>query len=143
MTPDQIVLLRRSIDGLRPHSEQAAALFYGRLFEMLPEVRPLFTEDMVEQGRKLMRTLVAVMNGIDDMRSLRPAVERLGQRHLQYGVRQEHYEPVGVALIWALEQGLGDAFTPDTRSAWLKAYDVLTQIMLDAAGNPEAAEPAP
>lgn len=143
MTPDQIVLLRRSIDGLRPHSEQAAALFYGRLFEMLPEVRPLFTEDMVEQGRKLMRTLVAVMNGIDDMRSLRPAVERLGQRHLQYGVRQEHYEPVGVALIWALEQGLGDAFTPDTRSAWLKAYDVLTQIMLDAAGNPEPAEPAP
>jgi len=142
MTPDQIVLLRRSIDGLRPHSEQAAALFYGRLFEMLPEVRPLFTEDMVEQGRKLMRTLVAVMNGIDDMRSLRPAVERLGQRHLQYGVRQEHYEPVGVALIWALEQGLGDAFTPDTRSAWLKAYDMLTQIMLDAAGKPEAAEPA-
>jgi len=133
MTPDQITLIRASFDKVRPISEDAAALFYGRLFEIAPEVRPLFkAADMPEQGRKLMATLAVVVNGIDNLPALLPAVERLGARHAGYGVADEHFAPVGAALIWTLEQGLGDGFTPETREAWVTAYGALAGVMKDA-----------
>jgi nitric oxide dioxygenase len=132
MTPDQIALLRTSFDAVRPISEQAAALFYNRLFEIAPEVRPLFKGDMAEQGRKLMATLAVVVNGISDMEKLRPAVEALGRRHADYGVEAAHFAPVGAALLWTLEQGLGEAFTPDVRAAWTEAYAALSATMLEA-----------
>lgn len=134
MTPDQIALLRTSFDAVRPISVQAAALFYNRLFEIAPEVRPLFKGDMAEQGRKLMATLAVVVNGISDMEKLRPAVEALGRRHADYGVKAAHFAPVGAALLWTLEQGLGEAFTPDVRAAWTEAYAALSATMIEAMG---------
>lgn len=132
MTPDQIALLRSSFAKVRPISDDAAALFYGRLFEIAPEVRPLFKADIAEQGRKLMTTLAVVVNGIDNLSALMPAVERLGARHAGYGIADEHFTPVGAALIWTLEQGLGDDFTPETREAWVTAYGALAGVMKDA-----------
>jgi hemoglobin-like flavoprotein len=136
MTPEQIGLLRTSFDKVRPISEDAARLFYARLFEIAPEVRPLFKGDMAEQGRKLMATLAVVVNGIDDLSRLLPAVEGLGRRHAGYGVTDQHFAPVGAALIWTLEQGLGEDFTPEVRTAWLDAYGTLAAVMQDAARTP-------
>jgi hemoglobin-like flavoprotein len=136
MTPEQIGLLRTSFDKVRPISEDAARLFYARLFEIAPEVRPLFKGDMAEQGRKLMATLAVVVNGIDDLPRLLPAVEGLGRRHAGYGVTDQHFAPVGAALIWTLEQGLGEDFTPEVRTAWLDAYGTLAAVMQDAARTP-------
>jgi hemoglobin-like flavoprotein len=133
MTPDQIALVRTSFDKVRPISEEAARLFYARLFEIAPEVRPLFKGDMAEQGRKLMATLAVVVNGIDDLPALKPAVAGLGRRHAGYGVTADHFGPVGAALIWTLEQGLGADFTPETRDAWLDAYGALAAVMQEAA----------
>ena len=141
MSPDQIALIRDSFSRVRPISEQAAALFYGRLFEIAPQVRPLFRGDMAEQGRKLMATLTVVVNGIDNLPALLPAVTALGRRHGGYGVTVEHFAPVGAALIWTLEQGLGEAFTPETRAAWLEAYGTLAGVMQQAMEEPEPASP--
>ncbi|MCC7253633.1 globin family protein [Hyphomicrobium sp.] len=135
MTPDQIALVRTSFDKVRPISEEAARLVYARLFEIAPEVRPLFKGDMAEQGRKLIATLAVVVNGIDDLPTLKPAVERLGRRHVSYGVTSQHFGPVGAALIWTLEQGLGADFTPEVRAAWLDAYGILAAVMQEAAST--------
>lgn len=135
MTPDQIALLRASFTKVRPISEEAAGLFYNRLFEIAPEVRPLFKSDMAEQGRKLMATLAVVVNGLDDLPALLPAVERLGRSHAGLGVTAEHFVPVGEALIWTLQQGLGEDFTPEVRDAWTEAYGTLAAAMQDAANT--------
>ncbi|MCB4767788.1 globin domain-containing protein [Ancylobacter sp. Lp-2] len=132
MTPDRIALLRDSFAKVRPISEAAAGLFYGRLFEIAPEVRPLFNGDMTEQGRKLMATLGVVVNGMHDLPALLPAVQRLGARHAGMGVTAAHFAPVGAALIWTLEQGLGEAFTPPVREAWTEAYGLLSGVMIEA-----------
>lgn len=135
MTPDQVALVRTSFDKVRPISEEAARLFYARLFEIAPEVRPLFKSNMAEQGRKLMGALALVVNGLDDLAKLGPAVEALGKRHAAYGVTDDHYQPVGAALIWTLEQGLGPDFTAEVRTAWIDAYLALADIMQDAAAS--------
>lgn len=132
MTPDQVILLRASFEKLRPISDQAASVFYARLFETDPEARALFKSPMPEQGRKLMATLASVINGIDEMHLMRPAVCNLGRRHHGYGVTHEHFAPVGAALVWMLERCLGDDFTPEVRGAWIVAYDVLADIMIRA-----------
>lgn len=143
MTPGQIALLRSSFAKVRPILDDAAALFYGRLFEISPEVRPLFKGDVAEQGRKLMATLSVVVNGIDDLPLLLPVVRHLGARHAGYGVSAEHFAPVGAALLWTLEQGLGEAFTPDTRDAWVTAYGTLSGVMLDAMKSAPSASEVP
>lgn len=139
MTPEQIASVRDSFGKVAPIADQAAALFYGRLFETAPETRALFKSDMSEQGRKLMATLAVVVRGLDDLPSLMPAVTRLAERHAGYGVAAAHYVPVGAALLWTLEQGLGEGFTPEVKDAWTTAYGTLSGAMI-AAG--EAAAPA-
>lgn len=130
MTPDQIDLLQSSFRKVAPISEAAAGLFYDRLFEIAPEVRALFKSDMTEQGRKLMATLGAVVSGLRDPDAILPAVRALARKHVSYGVKAEHYAPVGAALIWTLEQGLGDGFDRPTREAWLAAYAMLSEAMI-------------
>ncbi|MFK8252362.1 globin family protein [Ancylobacter terrae] len=132
MTEEQLNLLRTSLDKTFAKSGEVGLLFYRRLFELVPDARPLFTADMPEQGRKFMATLASVINGLEHVPSMAPAVRNLGRRHAGYGVAAEHYPPVGEALIWALGEGLGDEFTPEMRLAWEKAYDLLSEIMLDA-----------
>ncbi len=107
MTPDQVKAIQESFAKVAPISEQAAALFYGRLFEIAPAVKPLFRGDMKEQGRKLMATLGVVVNGLSNLESILPAASALAKRHVDYGVKAADYEPVGEALLWTLERGLG------------------------------------
>src|SRR5882672_5234113 len=99
MNSDQVSLIQHSFAKIRPIAQEAAALFYGRLFEIAPDVRPLFRGDMAEQGRKLMATLAVVVNGLTDLESILPAASALAKKHVTYGVRAEHYGPVGVALL--------------------------------------------
>jgi nitric oxide dioxygenase len=137
MTPKQIILVQTSFEQVLPIAEQAAVLFYGRLFEIDPSLRPLFRGDMAEQGRKLMTTLKVVVNGLTRLEALVPAVEALGRRHAGYGIKDEHYNTVAAALLWTLEQGLGEAFTAEVRTAWVAAYTILSEVMIAAAATVE------
>ena len=133
MTPQQISLVQSSFERVVPIADAAAALFYERLFETAPEVRPLFKGDMREQGRKLMMTLTLVVRGLDRIEAIVPVAQKLAVDHRQYGVEPAHYAAVGTALLWTLEQGLGPDFTSETEDAWRSAYGVLSTTMIDAA----------
>ncbi len=134
MTPEQKRLVQTSFPKILPANE-AAALFYNRLFQLDPSLQPMFKGDMDEQGRKLMDMLRIVVNGLDRLEQLVPAVKRLGERHDTYGVKAEHYATVGAALIWTLEQGLGEDFTDEVREAWIAAYTILANTMLEASAQ--------
>ena len=133
MTPQQKQLVQATFAKVAPIADEAAALFYGRLFELDPSLRPMFTTDLTEQGRKLMRMIGMAVNGLDRLDELVPVVRQLGARHAGYGVRDEHYTTVATALVWTLEQGLGPDFTPEVKDAWVAVYGVLATTMKDAA----------
>jgi len=136
MTSTQKALVQQTFAQLAPIADQAASLFYGRLFQVDPSLRPLFKGDMAEQGRKLMSMIGIAVANLGKLDVILPAVRDLGQRHAGYGVRQAHYDTVGTALVWTLEQGLGDDFTPATRQAWVEAYTILAGAMQQAAATP-------
>jgi nitric oxide dioxygenase len=141
MTPDQIKAIQDSFAKVAPISEQAAELFYGRLFEIAPSVKPLFRGDMKEQGRKLMATLAVVVNGLSNLEAILPAASALAKKHVDYGVKAGDYAPVGAALLWTLERGLGAHWTADLATAWGTAYGVLSEYMIgEAYGRSAAAE---
>jgi hemoglobin-like flavoprotein len=141
MTPDQIKAIQESFTKVAPISEQAAMLFYGRLFEIAPSLKPLFGGDMAEQGRKLMATLGVVVNGLANLESVLPAASALAKRHVDYGVEAADYAPVGAALLWTLERGLGEQWTPPLAAAWTDAYTRLSDFMIaEAYGHSLAAE---
>jgi hemoglobin-like flavoprotein len=141
MTPDQIRLVQESFAKVAPISETAAVLFYDRLFEVAPQVKAMFPSDMTEQRKKLMATLAVVVNGLDKLESILPAASALATRHVSYGAKKEHYPVVGGALLWTLEKGLGDAWTPELADAWTAAYGTLSGFMIsEAYGRPQAAE---
>ena len=141
MTPDQVKAIQESFAKVVPTSGQAAALFYGRLFEIAPQVQTMFPADMTEQRRKLMATLAVVVNGLGNLESILPAASALATRHVSYGAKAEHYPVVGAALLWTLEKGLGDAWTPEVADAWTTAYGTLSGFMIsEAYGRPQAAE---
>src|SRR6056297_1050122 len=133
MTPEQINLVQTSWGQVKPISEQAAELFYGRLFELDPSLKPLFKGDMKDQGKKLMATLNLAVMSLTKLDEILPAIQDLGRRHVQYGVPDESYATVGQALLWTLEQGLGDQFTDEVKEAWVVTYTTLSNVMLDAA----------
>ena len=108
-------------------------MFYGRLFEIAPEVKPLFKGDMAEQGRKLMATLAVVVGSLHSLPTILPAVSTLAKKHVEYGVKPSHYAAVGAALLWTLERGLGDAWTPEVAEAWTNAYTTLSNFMIGEA----------
>jgi hemoglobin-like flavoprotein len=139
MTPKQIELVQTSFAKVVPISDTAAALFYNRLFEIAPEVKPLFKGDIREQGRKLMATLGIVVKGLSNLDAVLPAAKSLALKHVSYGVKPDHYEPVGEALLWTLEKGLGDDFTSEARDAWLTAYRALSGAMIEEAYGKAAA----
>lgn len=119
-------LIQTTFKQIAPQANLAAETFYGRLFEIAPDTKSLFTYvDMEKQGRKLMQTLAMVVGSIHHMETIIPAVAELGKRHLSYGVHRAQYAVVGEALIWTLEQALGDIFTTEARSAWIKVYKML------------------
>ncbi|HYQ73138.1 MAG TPA: globin family protein [Gammaproteobacteria bacterium] len=139
MTPEQIELVKSSWTQVVPIADTAAKLFYGKLFELDPALKPLFKGDMTEQGRKLTRMIGTAVNGLDRLDEIVPAVKDLGVRHVAYGVQDEHYDTVGSALLWTLGQGLGDGFTPDVELAWATVYTLLADTMKSAASEAAAA----
>ena len=141
MTPEQVNLVQQSFAKVAPISEQAAALFYDRLFEVAPAVRSMFPDDMTEQRKKLMATLAVVVSGLTNLEAVLLAASALAKRHVSYGAKPEHYPVVGGALLWTLEKGLGDAWTSDTAAAWTAAYGTLSGYMIsEAYGRSQAAE---
>lgn len=135
MTPEQITLVQTSWAKVAPIADQAADIFYDRLFEIAPEARPLFAEDMAKQKRALMGMLATAVNGLNKLDTILPAVRALGERHVDYGATNEHYDLVAAALLYTLRKGLGEAFTPSVEEAWTKAYVTLASVMMDSAAK--------
>ena len=135
MTPEQIELVKSSWAKVAPIAEQAAELFYGKLFELNPEVKNLFKSDMKEQGRKLMAMLNTAVNSLDRVENIVPVLQDMGRRHVAYGVKDRDYDTVGEALLWTLEQGLGEAFTAEVKGAWIDTYTLVATTMKTAAAQ--------
>ena len=135
MTPESQRLVRDSFARVAPIAPAAAAMFYDRLFSLDPALRPLFKGDMAEQGKKLMDMLGTAVANINRLDAISPALQALGQRHAGYGVADKDYATVAEALLWTLGQGLGDAFTPKTRAAWVEAHTILAGVMKQAAAT--------
>ncbi len=135
MTPEQITLVKTTWAQVVPIKEKAAELFYGKLFELDPAVKPLFKDNIVEQGKKLMMAINTVVNSLDKIETMVPIIQDMGRRHAGYGVKAQHYDTVGAALIWTLDTGLGPAFTADVKEAWVGAYTLLATVMKEAAAS--------
>jgi hemoglobin-like flavoprotein len=133
ITATQKTLVQDTFDSIAPIADDAAALFYRRLFELDPSLRTMFRGDMTEQRRKLMNMIGAAVRGLDRLEQLVPVVQDLGRKHVGYGVEDRHYDTVGAALLWTLEKGLGSAFTPDVKDAWAAVYGLLATTMQAAA----------
>lgn len=139
MTPEDVKLVQDSFAKVAPISDKAAELFYGRLFEIAPQVRAMFPDDMTEQRKKLMMTLGIVVNGLHNLDAILPAASALAKRHVGYGAQAAHYPVVGEALLWTLEKGLGPSWTPQVAAAWTQAYTTLSGFMISEAYGQKAA----
>jgi hemoglobin-like flavoprotein len=135
MTDEQKAMVRNSYAKVSPDAAAVAAIFYRRLFELDPGLRPLFKGDMAEQGDKLMAMIGTAVANLHRLDTIVPAVQQLGERHAGYGVKPADYDTVGAALLWTLEQGLGDGFTPPVREAWTVCYGTLAGVMIAAAAG--------
>jgi hemoglobin-like flavoprotein len=125
-----VALVQQTWEQVVPIADEAALAFYSRLFELDPSLRSMFRQtDMVEQRRKLMQMITVAVRGLNRFDELMPALQAMGRRHVGYGVQDHHYDTVGAALLWTLEQGLGDAFTPEARESWTLLYGTLASIM--------------
>jgi hemoglobin-like flavoprotein len=141
MTPDQVKIVQDSFAMVAPIADQAATIFYDRLFEVAPSVKAMFPPDLTAQRKKLMATLAVVVNGLSNLESVLPAASALAIRHVSYGAKAEHYPVVGGALLWTLEQGLGENWTVEVADAWTAAYGTLSGYMIsEAYGRSQAAE---
>ncbi len=137
LTRDEVKMVQEDWRLVVPIGPTAATLFYDRLFEIDPKLRPLFKPDLSEQKNKLLQMLAAAIGGLDDLAALVPVVQALGVRHKGYGVKSEHYATVGSALLWTLKQGLGETFDASHESAWAKVYGVLADTMQAASAAAE------
>ena len=130
MTPKQVALVQDSFAKVAPTSEATAVLFYDRLFDIAPQMRAMFPDDMIEQRRKLM-----TMNGLGNLERVLPAASALAKRHVSYGAKAEHYPVVGAALLWTLEKTVGDGWTAEVADAWGTAYGTLSGYMISEANG--------
>lgn len=137
MEASTVTLVQESFEKVKPIAPQAAEIFYAKLFELDPNLKPLFPTDeegaMVEQGNKLMTMLAAAVAGLSNLDALVPVLKGLGKRHVEYKVEPSHYETVGAALLGTLEAGLGDEFTPEVKTAWADVYGVMSSVMIEAS----------
>jgi hemoglobin-like flavoprotein len=138
LTEEQKKLVRASIGRAERMAEVVGLNFYQRLFQLDPTLRPLFQNNIQEQSKKLMATLKMVVDGLDYSQELVASIRSLGRRHVQYGVKEHHYDTVGEALLWALEKGLGPEFPPEARRAWLTVYTWLAATMKEAAAEAQS-----
>lgn len=133
MTPEKVQLVQDSFAKVAPIADVAADIFYDRLFEIAPEVRPMFPAEMKDQKGKLMKTLGVAVNNLHQVETILPVVRELGAKHVGYGVKDEHYDVVAAALLYTLEKGLGEAWTPEVKDAWTETYVTVSTVMKDAA----------
>ena len=140
MTPEEARHVTVSFGRVFPFRKKLTTVFYDTLFEMAPEVRPLFPEDMTGQKDKLANTLNLVVTNLTNLGTILEAVTALGQRHAGYGATPAHYEVVGISLITALKQVTPAGLSPEEESAWVAAYTVISDAMIQAADKmpPEA-----
>lgn len=141
MTPKEIELVQSSFKKVAPISDAAADIFYTRLFETNPEVRPMFPADLTDQGKKLMKTLAVAVNSLKDVEKIIPVLQELAVKHVGYGVKEAHYPVVGQTLLFTLEKGLGDDWNDDLKSAWTKVYGTVSSVMIAAANDAMAEKP--
>jgi nitric oxide dioxygenase len=130
ITTEQVQLVQSSFQKVLPIADLAGELLYGRIFELAPEARALFGEDIRPQAKRLMAAVKVAVDGLDRLEEVAPYLIKLGARHVRYGVRPEHFEVVAEALRWTLGQGLGEAFTPDVEEAWMEAWNIVAGAML-------------
>jgi hemoglobin-like flavoprotein len=136
MESNTITLVQESFEKVKPIAPVAAEIFYSKLFELDPQLKPLFPsgEDaMKTQGNKLMTMLGAAVAGLTNLDALIPILKDLGKRHVAYKVEPSHYDTVGTALLGTLETGLGDDFTPEVKEAWTSVYGTMSGVMIDAS----------
>ncbi len=135
MTPEQIELVKTTWASVAEISDTAAELFYGRLFELDPDLKKLFTGDMAEQGKKLMQMIGVAVANLHQLDQVLEPVQALGRRHVDYKVEDKDYDTVAAALLWTLEKGLGEAWNEDVKAAWTETYVTLATVMKDAAAT--------
>jgi hemoglobin-like flavoprotein len=131
LTRRQMQLIRQSFDSAAEFQIAFTKLFYGRLFELQPTVRPLFKVSIEEQSKKLLDTLRAIVDGVDRIDELRPKLRELGRKHVTYGVKPEYYDVLRSALLWTFAQALGVEFDAETRAVWDKVLRLVSAIMLE------------
>ena len=133
ISPEQVRIVQHTWSLVMPIADTAAGLFYERLFELDPRLKPMFRTDPAAQRVKLISMLSLIVKGIGNLDKLIDTVQEMGMRHVNYGVKDEHYDTVGEAFLWTLEQGLGEAWTPEAQAAWVAAYGILSSAMKSAA----------
>ena len=143
MIPQRRQLVTESWKSLAPNGALVGAIFYRRLFEIDPNLRPMFSAvTLDEQIHKLVTMLDLVVHWLDVPDKLVPVLKKLGERHSTYGVQEDHYGKVGAALIGTLEERLGDKFTPELRAAWTEAFVLISSLMRRGAAKISGAFPA-
>jgi hemoglobin-like flavoprotein len=138
LSPRQKRLLRESFESIREYSNSVVLVFYGRLFEIAPQVRPLFKIEIRDQASKLMDMLTSMVDSLDHLEALRPQLEELGRRHAGYNVKPEYYQVLLTALMWAFGHALGMEFSRETRAAWEHLLTAVSAVMLEGAQTPWA-----
>ncbi|MGD1922772.1 MAG: globin family protein [Paracoccaceae bacterium] len=142
MTPEKVKMVQDSFKMVLPIADTAADIFYTRLFEIAPEVRPLFPADLSKQKKALMGTLAVAVQNLHQVGEILPVVKDLGARHVDYGVKDAHYDTVGAALLYTLEKGLDEAWNDELKDAWTETYVTVATVMKDAAAEAAAQAPA-
>lgn len=135
MTPEQVKMVQDSFEKVVPIASTAADIFYDRLFEVAPEVRPMFSSDMGKQKEALMATLATAVQNLHQPEAITPVLQKLGADHVGYGVKDEHYDTVGGALLFTLEKGLGDDWNEPLKDAWTETYMLVSGVMKEAAAT--------
>jgi hemoglobin-like flavoprotein len=133
MTREQVDLIQKSFDALWPVRRRLAEAFYRRFFELAPDARRMFPDDMERQQLKLMDTIAAIVGALDEREIFQSIIRFSGRQHALFGVKRSHFVAFGDALIWGLEQQLGPAFSPELKQAWITLYDAVQSEMIRAA----------
>ena len=137
LKPYQRQVVRETFEMVRDQAGPVSLLFYGKLFELAPETRRLFKNDLAAQGKKLMATLEVVVDSLDRFDALRERVRELGRQHAEYGVKPGHYDTVMAALNWTFAHALGPDFDVAAREAW---RIILTDISDMMRSDPSSSE---
>jgi hemoglobin-like flavoprotein len=134
MTEKQVQIIKHSWKLFRSIDPQLIGeVFYGKLFQLMPSLKPMFSIPMTEQYIKIIETLNLIVARLDKLEEINSEITQLAVRHVQYGVKPAHYALVGRALLWTLEQGLGNDWTPEVAEAWARCYEKLSNTMILAA----------